>query len=79
MAVTWTYEAPDGDTTVVEVTFTDGTIEHTRTVNAVFVDGVYDADATETRVGEVAAGVEHKIAVGVISIPAEDPEAADEE
>jgi hypothetical protein len=79
MAVTYTYEAPDGDATVVEVTFTDGTIEHTRTVNAVFVDGVYDSDATETRVGEVAAGVEHKIAVGVISVPAEDPEAVDEE
>ena len=73
MAVTWTYEAPEGDATVVEVTFTDGTITHTRGVNAVFVDGVYDADATETRVGEVGAGVEHKIAVGVISVPAEDP------
>lgn len=74
MAVTYTYEAPEGDSTVVEVTFTDGTITHTRNVNAVFVDGVYDADATETRVGEVARGVEHKIAAGVISIPAEEPE-----
>ena len=73
MAVTYTYDAPDGDATVVEVTFTDGTITHTRSVNAVFVDGVYDADATETRVGEVAAGVEHKIAAGVISVPAEEP------
>jgi len=35
-------------------------------VNAVFTDGVYDADATETRVAEVSKGVEHKIAVGVI-------------
>ena len=74
MAVTYTYEAPEGDATVVEVTFTDGTITHTRSVNAVFVDGVYDADATEVRVSEVGAGVEHKIAAGVISIPAEDPE-----
>ena len=74
MAVTYTYEAPEGDATVVEVTFTDGKIEHTRTVNAVFVDGVYDADATETRVGEVAAGVEHKIAVGVFTPPAEESE-----
>lgn len=69
MAVTYTYEAPEGDATVVEVTFTDGTIAHTRSVNAVFVDGVYDADATENRVGEVARGVEHKIALGVIGIP----------
>ena len=74
MAVTYTYEAPEGDATEVEVTFTDGTITHTRSVNAVFVDGVYDADATETRVGEVAAGVEHKITVGVISAPAEESE-----
>jgi len=73
MAVTWTYEAPEEDATVVEVTFTDGTITHTRNVNAVFVDGVYDATATETRVGEVGAGVENKIAAGVISIPAEEP------
>lgn len=79
MAVTWTYEAPEGDATVVEVTFTDGTITHTRSVNAVFVDGVYDADATETRVSEVGAGVEHKIAAGVISIPAEEPEVVDGE
>ena len=73
MAVTYTYEAPEGEATVVEVTFTNGTITHTRRVNAVFVDGVYDADATETRVGEVAAGVEHKIAAGVISVSAEEP------
>ena len=73
MAVTWTYDAPEGDATVVEVTFTDGTITHTRGVNAVFVDGVYDATATETRVGEVGAGVEYKIAAGVISVPAEEP------
>ena len=73
MAVTWTYDAPEGDETSVEVTFTDGTITHTRSVNAVFVDGVYDADATETRVSEVGAGVEHKIAAGVISVPAEEP------
>ena len=75
MAVTWTYEAPEEDATVVEVTFTDGTITHVRAVNAVFVDGVYDADATEVRVGEVGAGVEHKISAGVIM----EPEEADEE
>lgn len=67
MPVTWTYNAPEGENTTVNVSFTDGTITHERSVNAVFTDGSYDADATEIRVGEVARGVEHKIAVGVIT------------
>ena len=52
----------------VEVTFTDDEsgIEHTRTVNAVFTDGEYDADLTIERVEQVAMGVAHKITVGVI-------------
>lgn len=66
MAVTYTYDAPEEDATIVDVTFTDGTIIHNRAVNAVFIDGVYDASATEARVSEVAAGVENKIAVGAI-------------
>jgi len=69
MPVTWTYSAPEGDNKTVDVNFTDGTLTHNRQVNAVFTDGVYDADATETRVAEVAKGVEHKIAVGVIQLP----------
>ena len=72
MAVTWTYDAPEGDATVVEVTFTDGTTTIERGVNAVFTEGTYDATATETRVGEVALGVEYKIGAGVISVPAEE-------
>ena len=71
MAVTYTYDAPTGDETFVNVTFTDGSITHSRSVNAVFVEGVYDADATEARVAEVALGVETKIAVGAISQPEE--------
>jgi len=67
MSVTYTYNAPEGETKTVDVSFTDGTITHNRQVNAVFTDGVYDADATETRVAEVSKGVEHKIAVGVIT------------
>ena len=66
MAVTYTYDAPEEDATIVDVTFTDGTIIHNRAVNAVFIDGVYDASATEARVSEVAAGVKNKIAVGAI-------------
>jgi hypothetical protein len=71
MAVTYTYDAPTGDETSVDVTFTDGTVTHQRGVNAVFTDDAYDADATEERVAEVALGVESKIAVGVISQPEE--------
>lgn len=74
MPVTHTYNAPEGENTTVEVTFTDGTITHTRGVNAVFTDGAYDAEATEIRVTEVGLGVSHKIAVGTITAPAETPE-----
>jgi hypothetical protein len=81
MAVTYTYDAPTGDETSVDVTFTDGTVTHQRSVNAVFTDDAYDADATEDRVAEVARGVENKIAVGAISQPEEaaEEEAAEEE
>ena len=67
MSVTYTYSAPEGESKTIDVSFTDGEITHNRQVNAVFTDGVYDADATETRVAEVSKGVEHKIAVGVIT------------
>ena len=57
--------------TDIEVTFSsdDPVTTHTRMVNVCFeADGTtYDSAATDTRIGEVAAGVEHKIAVGVIS------------
>jgi hypothetical protein len=71
MAVTWKYDAPTGTVTTVEVTFTetDPAITHVRSVNAVFTDSKYDADLTETRVGEVALGVNNKIAVGAITAP----------
>jgi hypothetical protein len=60
------------DVTDVEVTFTDDSYtpnkEHTRMVNVCFdSDGAYDDAATLIRVGEVMAGVEHKMALGVIS------------
>jgi hypothetical protein len=57
----------------IEVTFSsdasDPAITHTRMVNVCFeADGTtYDSDATDARIAEVGAGVEHKIAVGVIS------------
>ena len=52
----------------ISVTFTDGTITHQREVNVCFdADGAYDADATLVRIGEVAMGVEAKIAAGLIT------------
>jgi len=74
MPVTWTYNAPEGENRTVNVSFTDGTITHERSVNAVYTDGVYDAEATEIRVGEVARGVENKIALGVITESSQEPE-----
>ena len=60
------------DVTDVEVTFTDDAYDpaktHTRMVNVCFdSDGAYDDAATLVRVGEVMAGVEQKMALGVIS------------
>jgi hypothetical protein len=54
----------------VQVRFTCGDTDcvHERSVNVCFdADGAYDAEATLVRVGEVARGVGHKIACGVIS------------
>lgn len=54
----------------VQVRFTcsDSGCVHERSVNVCFdADGAYDAAATLVRVGEVANGVGHKMACGVIS------------
>jgi len=54
----------------IKVRFTSDAPEltHERTVNVCFDDaGDYDAAATLARIGEVGAGVQHKIAVGVIN------------
>ncbi|MGN6421976.1 MAG: hypothetical protein ACTHLA_01565 [Asticcacaulis sp.] len=52
----------------VPVKFVEGGVTHNRDVNACHDDsGKYDAKATASRVEEVARGVAHKIAIGVIS------------
>lgn len=52
----------------IHVRFTDGTITHERHVNVCYdADGNFDEAATDIRIGEVAMGVENKIAVGIIS------------
>lgn len=59
----------------IKVSFTDGTITHERMVNVCYdADGNYDETATDERIGEVARGVEHKIAVGVITNPEPAPD-----
>ena len=50
----------------VRFTCTDSGIVHERSVNVVFTEGEYDAELTLERIQEVANGVEHKIACGVI-------------
>jgi hypothetical protein len=68
----------DPESRAVPVTFTSGEIVHKRNVNAVIKDdGSYDKAATAERVAEVAQGVAHKIAAGVITAPkpASEPEA----
>ena len=54
----------------IQVRFTCGDTDcvHERSVNVCFdADGAYDHEATLIRVGEVAMGVGHQIACGVIS------------
>lgn len=57
----------------IQVRFTceDSGCVHERSVNVVFTEGAYDEELTLERIQEVANGVEHKIACGVISQPAE--------
>jgi hypothetical protein len=54
----------------IQVRFTCGDTDcvHERSVNVCFdADGNYNHEATLVRIGEVAMGVENKIALGVIS------------
>ena len=61
-----------GNVEMFIIVFTDGTITHERHVNVCYdADGNYDETATDIRIGEVAMGVENKIAAGVIETPAE--------
>jgi len=67
----------DPDNRSVLVTFTNGEIVHTRNVNAVLkANGSYDKAATKDRVDDVARGVAHKIALGlIINPPPAEPDA----
>lgn len=64
----------DPEPRTVPVTFEYGGVTHKRAVNACLKDdGSYDKKATAERIDQVAAGVTHKIDLGVITNPA--PEA----
>ena len=57
----------DSATGTVPVTFEHEGVTHRRAVNACLTDkGAYDKTATAARVDDVARGVEHKIALGVL-------------
>jgi hypothetical protein len=72
--LTTTIGAYDAEKRTVPVTFTSGAIRHTREVNAVLDEGgAYDKAATRARVEQVALGVAHKIALGVIAEPVPEP------
>ena len=58
----------DRDTATVGVTFRHEGVTHKRRVNACLDEaGSYDPAATKVRVAEVASGVAHKIALGLIA------------
>lgn len=58
----------DPETRTVPVKFVHAGVTHSRKLNACLgEDGGYDKAATQARVAEVAAGVEHKIELGVIT------------
>lgn len=79
MSLTTRIGSFDAATRTVPVTFTQGNVVHSRTVNAVLKeDGSYDRAATKARVAEVANGVAAKIGLGIIKVlPVEDAEPAE--
>ena len=58
----------ESDVIDIIVTFTDGTITHTRNVNVCFeADGTtYDEAATKERIEQVMLGVQNKMALGLL-------------
>jgi hypothetical protein len=73
MSITFAFDPPAAGETAVLVRFIRaGALIHERKVNAVFVDGVFDEEATEDRVEQVANGVKHKLEVGAVQPHKED-------
>lgn len=57
----------DPETGTIPVTFKEGRVTHTRTINAVLnAEGALDEAATKEIIDAQAQGVAHKIALGLI-------------
>jgi len=54
MSVTYSYDQPVGNATMIQVVYDDGTQTKVLELEAAFIDGVYDADATESVVAAEA-------------------------
>ena len=54
MSLTYSYDRPVGNATMIQVVFDDGNQTKVFEFEATFTDGVYDADATEATVAAAA-------------------------
>ena len=70
MSVTYNYDEPVGGATLMQVSYYSGDQNRVIELEAVFVDGVYDADATEAI---VAAQANTVFDDPVIESPVESP------
>ena len=57
MSVTYSYDEPVGGATIMQVVYAKGSTTKVLELEAVFVDGVYDANATEAVVAGEAETV----------------------
>lgn len=57
MAVTYSYDRPVGGATEIQVVFEYNQHYQSRSIESVFTDGEYDADATETIVAAAAKNI----------------------
>jgi len=70
MSLTYSYDQPVGNATMIQVVYDDGNQTKVLELEAAFVDGVYDADATEVLVAAAANTMLPKFTKEIIN-PAE--------
>ena len=70
MSVTYNYDEPVGGATIMQVSYYSGDQNKVIELEAVFVDGVYDANATEA---VVAAQANTVFDARTIELPTENP------
>lgn len=71
MSVTYNYDMPVGGATMMQVSYYLGDQNKVIELQAVFIDGVYDADATEAVVAAQANTVFDETLAGAIEGPPE--------